>query len=94
MTKQISRLTNMNTNLVNALIAMGVGGKVSDKNNAEKEQEKENKNSNKRSRGSNSEKKECSYCKKTHAMAGKFCLARKCNAHLRPNNWRGAEIDE
>jgi hypothetical protein len=91
MTKQIGKLTEMNSNLVTALIAMGA--KVSDKNNAEK-QEKENKVSNKRSRGSNGEKKECSYCKKTHANAGKYCLARKCNAHLRPNNWRGADIDE
>jgi hypothetical protein len=93
MTKQISKLTEMNSNLVKALIA--VGGKVADKNNADKvaEQDKEN-NANKRPRGNQGNRKECSYCKKTHPNAGKFCLARKCNTHLRPNNWKGTEIDE
>lgn len=48
MTKQISTLTETNSNLVKALLA--VGGKVSDKNNAEKAggANKENNNSNKR----------------------------------------------
>ena len=36
----------------------------------------------------------CSFCKEKHKGAGKGCLRRKVNAHLRPKNWTGEDIDE
>jgi transcription antitermination factor NusG len=93
LTKQVAKLTNMNCNLVKALIA--AGAKVADRNNAEKAKEKENASGNRsRKRGRSGQAKECQYCNKTHKNAGMYCLDRICNAYLRPDRWKGTEVDE
>ena len=89
--KQITRLTDMNSNLISIIKALG--GKVDKKDDAE-EADKENK-SNKRKRGAKrGQPKMCEFCKKEHRGAGPYCLARKVNAHLRPAGWKGEEVSE
>jgi hypothetical protein len=87
-TKQISRLLEMNNNLVKALVA--AGKQVADKDKATDEDKKTSGKRNSKGR----KLKMCDFCKTEHWGAGKGCLARKCNKHLRPDNWSGAEIDE
>eukprot|EP00956_Cyclotella_meneghiniana_P037653 scaffold142364_cov93-Cyclotella_meneghiniana.AAC.2 len=81
--KQITARIKMNENLVKALTAAGV--KV-----AEEDKVKEEKKKTTTAR----EWRMCSFCKEKHKGAGKGCLRRKVNAHLRPKNWTGEEIDE
>ena len=82
MAGQISKLIEMNTNLVKLIEANGKEAPTQDKAPA----------------GNNKSKsggKKCKYCGKKHKGADKFCLARKCNAHLREGtNWSGTEVDE
>lgn len=73
------------------MIAQGV--KVADKNNAEKVKEEEKESGNAKKKGK-FQLRECDYCGQTHKGAGKFCVARKCNAHLRPPNWKGTKVDK
>jgi hypothetical protein len=82
--KQISRLIEMNQNLLKIIAASGNVAQEKDKATGEED---------KASTG-NKTKKACKYCKKHHKGAWKFCLARKCNAHLRPDGWKGTEVDE
>lgn len=85
--KQISKLLEMNNNLVKSLTAMGK--EVADKNKAKAEEVVDPKKD--RNGGA---ARLCQYCKKKHWGAGKRCIARKINAHLRPDNWKGEEVDE
>jgi cysteinyl-tRNA synthetase len=87
-TKQISRLLEMNNNLVKALVA--AGKQIPDKDKATEEDKKTSGRRNPKGR----KLKMCEFCKTEHWGAGKGCLARKCNKHLRPDNWSGAEIDK
>jgi protein involved in ribonucleotide reduction len=82
--KQISRLIEMNHNLLKIVAASGNVAQEKDKATGEED----------KSGTGNKTKKACKYCKKHHKGAWKFCLARKCNAHLRPDGWKGAEVDE
>jgi hypothetical protein len=88
--EQISRLNEMNANLVKVIATLG--GKAADKDNAA-EVEKKN-TGGKRRRTQQRELKLCEYCKEKHPGAGKYCLARKCNAHLRGGDWKGKEVDK
>ena len=81
--KQITALIKMNENLVKALLAAGV--KVPEEDKAKEEKKKTT---------TVREWRMCSYCKEKHKGAGKGCLRRKVNAHLRPKNWTGEDIDE
>ena len=81
--KQISALIKMNENLVKALTAAGV--KVAEEDKAKEEKKKPT---------TAREWRMCSFCKEKHKGAGKGCLRRKVNAHLRPKNWSGEDIDE
>jgi hypothetical protein len=83
--KQISKLIGMNENLVKALAT--AGKEVQDKDKADKAKAEAEKKTGGATRL-------CPYCKKKHWGAGKRCVARKCNAHLRPDNWKGEEVDE
>jgi hypothetical protein len=84
--KQISKLIGMNKNLVKALAA--AGKEVQEKDKVDKAKAEEQK------RTGGATNRLCPYCKKKHWGAGKRCVARKCNAHLQPNNWKGEEVDE
>ena len=100
--KQISKLITMNENLVtmneNLVKALTVAGKeasekdkASDAAKAAVEQALKDAA---RKTGGGKEKKPCKFCKKKHRASDKYCLARKCNAHLRPDGWTGKEVDE
>ena len=84
--KQITTLLRMNDNLVKALVAAGV--KVAEDDKAEQEKKKKGKITKER------EWRMCPFCKDRHKGAGKGCLRRKVNKHLRPDSWEGTEIDE
>lgn len=97
LTKQMGQLLTMNSNLVQTIVALG--GTVADKNNAAKVEEKENASKKRKlDKEKSAEKKlvakKCNFCGEKHTMYGKFCVARKCNAHLRPEGWSGTEIDK
>lgn len=80
MTDQIPKLLEMNTNLVKIIEA---GGKQAP-------------NDDKATTNGNSggkQRRTCKYCDKKHKGPDKFCLSRKCNAHLRNENWKGTEVD-
>jgi hypothetical protein len=82
--KQISKLIKMNHNLLKIVAASG---------NVAQEKDKATNEGDKTGTG-NKTKKACKYCKKHHKGAWKFCLACKCNAHSRPEGWKGTEVDE
>lgn len=100
--KQISKLIIMNENLVamneNLVKALAAAGKeASDKDkatDAAKAAVEQAMKEAARKTGGGKEKKPCKYCKKKHKASDKYCLARKCNAHLRPEGWTGKEVDE
>lgn len=86
MAGQISKLIEMNTNLVKVIEANGKAAADKDKAASDSGTGKS---------GGNGNKRACKYCNKRHKGADKFCLARKCNAHLREGtNWKGTEVDE
>jgi hypothetical protein len=80
----------MNANLVQLVVKLG--GKPSDKDNAA-EVEK-NGNGGKQRKTQQRKLKLCEYCDEKHPGAGKYCLARKCNAHLCGSDWKGKEVDK
>ena len=82
--KQITTLLKMNENLVKALM-MAQGVKVADKDKSEDKIKKPTKMK---------EWRMCQFCKEKHKGAGKGCLRRKCNVHLRLDSWKGEEVDE
>ena len=82
-TKQMQTLMEMNANLMEMVKKGGGNPAGNDAANAAQEKEAPKK-----------EKKKCPYCGKGHKISWKYCLARKCNAHLRPDNWKGKEVDE
>ena len=81
--KQITTLLKMNENLVKALVAAGV--KVADEDKSEDKIKKPTKTK---------EWRMCQFCKEKHKGAGKGCLRRKCNVHLRFDSWKGEAVDE
>jgi transcription initiation factor IIF auxiliary subunit len=87
---QIGKLNEMNANLVQLVVKLE--GKPSDKDNAA-EVEK-NGNGGKQRKTQQRKLKLCEYCDEKHPGAGKYCLARKCNAHLCGSDWKGKEVDK
>ena len=97
--KLISRLMEMNENLVKQLAAAGQQAakknKVAeDEKKAHEEAAKKRKAEQQEKRTRRSDNRDCEYCGLSHRGAGKACHARKLNAHLRPDNWNGTEVDK
>lgn len=90
--KQITRLLEMNNNLVQSLIA--AGKHVAEKNKAT-EEDKKAATAHKPGKEEKPvrEARKCEFCKKRHWGAGVGCRSRKVNRHLRPANWEGEEVD-
>ena len=83
--KQITKLLEMNQSLVGMLAAAGL--KPADKDKADAEEEKKN-------NGGGHRYRMCRYCEERHRGAGKGCMARNVNAHLRPSNYKGKTVDK
>ena len=97
--KVIVKLMEMNDNLVKQLVA--AGQQAAKKNKVSEEEKKAIEEAAKKRKSEQQDKrprrndpKECDYCGLTHRGAGRACHARKLNAHLRPDNWSGTEVDK